>query len=195
MKLVIFELMGRINHLLIKCYEWYSDVLFSTLNTRAYFWVLQWGVWIGTSALLPLSPYMHYRALLLKQFWFIHLHKTWNRSTLITDPGGANLEKLFSVRQPSAHGILLPDFFLTRSNLLWQVIIFVKSVQRCSALAQLLVEQNFPAISIHRGMEQEERWGNVMVSFITLPANGYLVKYSLCCGTGNISSNRASQNH
>lgn len=38
-----------------------------------------------------------------------------------------------------------------------QVIIFVKSVQRCSALAQLLVEQNFPAISIHRGMEQEER--------------------------------------
>ncbi|XP_078382437.1 spliceosome RNA helicase Ddx39b [Oculina patagonica] len=38
-----------------------------------------------------------------------------------------------------------------------QVIIFVKSVQRCVALSQLLVEQNFPAISIHRGMEQEER--------------------------------------
>ncbi|NXB68429.1 DX39B helicase, partial [Struthidea cinerea] len=40
-----------------------------------------------------------------------------------------------------------------------QVVIFVKSVQRCIALAQLLVEQNFPAIAIHRGMPQEERWG------------------------------------
>ncbi|CAJ0936857.1 unnamed protein product [Ranitomeya imitator] len=38
-----------------------------------------------------------------------------------------------------------------------QVVIFVKSVQRCIALAQLLVEQNFPAIAIHRGMGQEER--------------------------------------
>jgi len=38
-----------------------------------------------------------------------------------------------------------------------QVVIFVKSVQRCIALAQLLNEQNFPAISIHRGMVQEER--------------------------------------
>jgi superfamily II DNA/RNA helicase len=38
-----------------------------------------------------------------------------------------------------------------------QVVIFVKNVQRCVALAQLLVEQNFPAISIHRAMTQEER--------------------------------------
>ncbi|KYN42927.1 ATP-dependent RNA helicase WM6 [Trachymyrmex septentrionalis] len=38
-----------------------------------------------------------------------------------------------------------------------QVVIFVKSVQRCMALAQLLTEQNFPAIGIHRGMTQEER--------------------------------------
>merc|ERR1711973_1071424 len=38
-----------------------------------------------------------------------------------------------------------------------QVVIFVKSVQRCIALSQLLVEQNFPTISIHRGMNQEER--------------------------------------
>ncbi|WAR31700.1 DX39B-like protein [Mya arenaria] len=38
-----------------------------------------------------------------------------------------------------------------------QVIIFVKSVQRCMALAQLLHEQNFPAIAIHRAMTQEER--------------------------------------
>ncbi|KAL3204471.1 hypothetical protein MRX96_011480 [Rhipicephalus microplus] len=33
-----------------------------------------------------------------------------------------------------------------------QVLIFVKTVQRCMALAQLLVEQNFPAIAIHRAM-------------------------------------------
>ncbi|OWK49529.1 Spliceosome RNA helicase Ddx39b [Lonchura striata] len=39
----------------------------------------------------------------------------------------------------------------------YYVVIFVKSVQRCIALAQLLVEQNFPAIAIHRGMPQEER--------------------------------------
>merc|ERR1711992_343052 len=38
-----------------------------------------------------------------------------------------------------------------------QVVIFVKSVQRCVALVQLLIEQNFPAIAIHRGMSQEER--------------------------------------
>jgi len=38
-----------------------------------------------------------------------------------------------------------------------QVVIFVKSVQRCTALSQLLIEQNFPAIAIHRGMSQEER--------------------------------------
>lgn len=38
-----------------------------------------------------------------------------------------------------------------------QVVIFVKSVARCVALSQLLVEQNFPAIAIHRGMVQEER--------------------------------------
>lgn len=38
-----------------------------------------------------------------------------------------------------------------------QVIIFVKSVQRCIALAQLLVDQNFPAIAMHRAMSQEER--------------------------------------
>lgn len=38
-----------------------------------------------------------------------------------------------------------------------QVVIFVKSVQRCVALANLLVEQNFPAIAIHRAMTQEER--------------------------------------
>ncbi|CAG0879038.1 unnamed protein product [Darwinula stevensoni] len=38
-----------------------------------------------------------------------------------------------------------------------QVVIFVRTIQRCMALSQLLVEQNFPAIAIHRGMTQEER--------------------------------------
>merc|ERR1719171_1176175 len=38
-----------------------------------------------------------------------------------------------------------------------QVVIFVKSVQRAIALDKLLVECNFPSISIHSGLEQEER--------------------------------------
>ena len=42
-----------------------------------------------------------------------------------------------------------------------QVIIFVKTVQRCVALTQLLNEQNFPAICIHRGMDQAERWAEL----------------------------------
>ncbi|KAH7726050.1 DEAD box protein/DEAH protein box helicase [Aphelenchoides avenae] len=38
-----------------------------------------------------------------------------------------------------------------------QVVIFVRSVMRCVALNQLLMEQNFPSIAIHRQMPQEER--------------------------------------
>ncbi|KAL4830465.1 hypothetical protein H8958_021036 [Nasalis larvatus] len=38
-----------------------------------------------------------------------------------------------------------------------QLRIFVKSVQQHIALAQLLVEQNFPAIAIHHGMPQGQR--------------------------------------
>merc|ERR1739848_450086 len=38
-----------------------------------------------------------------------------------------------------------------------QVVIFVKSVQRAIALDKLLVECNFPSISIHGGLNQEER--------------------------------------
>merc|ERR1711912_130630 len=38
-----------------------------------------------------------------------------------------------------------------------QVVIFVKSVQRAVALDKLLVECNFPSISVHSGLEQEER--------------------------------------
>ncbi|XP_074029449.1 ATP-dependent RNA helicase WM6-like [Leptinotarsa decemlineata] len=38
-----------------------------------------------------------------------------------------------------------------------QVVIFVKSAKRCVALEQLLTEENFPAIGIHKGMNQKER--------------------------------------
>merc|ERR1719262_1558536 len=38
-----------------------------------------------------------------------------------------------------------------------QVVIFVKSVQRAVALDKLLTECNFPSISIHSGLGQEER--------------------------------------
>uniref|UniRef100_A0A915E276 RNA helicase n=1 Tax=Ditylenchus dipsaci TaxID=166011 RepID=A0A915E276_9BILA len=38
-----------------------------------------------------------------------------------------------------------------------QVVIFVRSVSRCQALNQLLTEQSFPSIDIHRQMPQEER--------------------------------------
>merc|ERR1712166_217089 len=38
-----------------------------------------------------------------------------------------------------------------------QVVIFVKSVQRAVALDKLLVECSFPSLSIHSGLDQEER--------------------------------------
>merc|ERR1712139_296190 len=38
-----------------------------------------------------------------------------------------------------------------------QVVIFVKSVQRATALDRLLVECNFPSIAIHSGLKQDER--------------------------------------
>ena len=37
------------------------------------------------------------------------------------------------------------------------MVIFVKSVQRCTYLDKLLQECNFPSIAIHRGMSQDER--------------------------------------
>merc|ERR1712139_413997 len=48
-----------------------------------------------------------------------------------------------------------------------QVVIFVKSVQRAIALDKLLVECNFPSISVHSGLDQEERiarYKRIMVS-------------------------------
>lgn len=38
-----------------------------------------------------------------------------------------------------------------------QVIIFVKTIQRCMALTLLMCQQNFPAIAIHKAMSQDER--------------------------------------
>merc|ERR1712125_295466 len=38
-----------------------------------------------------------------------------------------------------------------------QVVIFVKSVQRATALDKLLVECSFPSLAIHSGLGQEER--------------------------------------
>ncbi|XP_061164511.1 spliceosome RNA helicase DDX39B-like [Saccostrea echinata] len=38
-----------------------------------------------------------------------------------------------------------------------QVIIFVSTVSRCRALAEVLLAQNFPVLTIHRAMEQTER--------------------------------------
>merc|ERR1712151_414999 len=38
-----------------------------------------------------------------------------------------------------------------------QVVIFVKSLQRATALDKLLVECNFPSIAIHSGLSQEDR--------------------------------------
>ena len=61
---------------------------------------------------------------------------------------------MFSNLTRSVLKILLSTRF---SIVYFQVVIFVKSVQRCVALASLLIEQNFPAIAIHRGMTQEER--------------------------------------
>ena len=39
-----------------------------------------------------------------------------------------------------------------------QVVIFVKSVNRASELDRLLRECNFPSITIHGGLPQEERY-------------------------------------
>ncbi|TNM85464.1 hypothetical protein fugu_007735 [Takifugu bimaculatus] len=53
--------------------------------------------------------------------------------------------------------ILFSLFLYCDFCFLFKVLIFVKTVQRCIALSQLLVEQKFPTTAIHRGMAQEER--------------------------------------
>ena len=39
-----------------------------------------------------------------------------------------------------------------------QVIIFVRSTQRCQELDNLLRECNFPSTAVHSGIKQEERY-------------------------------------
>jgi len=46
---------------------------------------------------------------------------------------------------------------VTPTYFLLQVVIFVKSVARAIELDKLLVSCNFPSISIHSGLQQEER--------------------------------------
>lgn len=46
---------------------------------------------------------------------------------------------------------------------LFQVVIFVKSVARAIELDKLLVSCNFPSISIHSGLAQEERYVYTLV--------------------------------
>ena len=66
-----------------------------------------------------------------------------------------------------------------------QVVIFVKSVQRCVALAQLLIEQNFPAIAIHRGMTQEERLSRlIFICLVLLSSNNFVI------GTSNSKTSK-----
>lgn len=45
----------------------------------------------------------------------------------------------------------------TNTYIFLQVIIFVKSVQRCVVLTELLNEQNFPSVAMHGGMSQQDR--------------------------------------
>uniref|UniRef100_A0A4W5KUK6 RNA helicase n=1 Tax=Hucho hucho TaxID=62062 RepID=A0A4W5KUK6_9TELE len=46
-----------------------------------------------------------------------------------------------------------------------QVVIFVKSMQRCVALSQLLVDQNFAAIAIHRGRGMDIERVNIVFNY------------------------------
>ena len=46
-----------------------------------------------------------------------------------------------------------------------QVVIFVKSVGRASELDRLLRECNFPSITIHGGLPQEERYVHLRTNF------------------------------
>lgn len=68
------------------------------------------------------------------------------------------------LRQLQQHSIKLEEreknkrlFALLDSLEFNQVIIFVKSVQRCIALEELLGEQNFPVTSIHGSKKQDAR--------------------------------------
>ena len=49
-----------------------------------------------------------------------------------------------------------------------EVVIFVKSVARAIELDKLLVSCNFPSISIHSGLAQEERYVTVKLVAVEL---------------------------
>jgi ATP-dependent RNA helicase UAP56/SUB2 len=49
------------------------------------------------------------------------------------------------------------------------VVIFVKSVARAIELDKLLVSCNFPSISIHSGLQQEERYGRSVLDLSSNP--------------------------
>lgn len=60
----------------------------------------------------------------------------------------------------------------------FQVVIFVRNVQRCVALASLLQDQNFPAIDIHRAMAQKERFVFILAPRIVInPFHPRLARY------------------
>ena len=50
--------------------------------------------------------------------------------------------------------------------MLVQVVIFVKSVARAIELDKLLVSCNFPSISIHSGLQQEERYVSIATHLV-----------------------------
>lgn len=52
---------------------------------------------------------------------------------------------------------------MTRADVPYQVVIFVKSVARAIELDKLLVSCNFPSISIHSGLAQEERYERSLI--------------------------------
>lgn len=82
---------------------------------------------------------------------FFHFFYLFSKITFVSCP---LLNPFMSAFSSTNLKICKTQQFLLYSS---QVVIFVKSVARCVALSQLLVEQNFPAIAIHRGMAQEER--------------------------------------
>lgn len=48
-----------------------------------------------------------------------------------------------------------------------QVVIFVKSVRRCNELTKVLQVSNFPAMAVHSGLDQNERYCTYFLFLIT----------------------------
>src|SRR5258708_5507361 len=71
-------------------------------------------------------------------------------------------------------GFLKVSFLLKR----FQVVIFVKSVARAIELDKLLVSCNFPSISIHSGLQQEERFEYGYQKFTCVNISSRISRYS-----------------